>query len=111
MVICVLSALACVTFHLPTDYFVLGVISSGIFFLLYGIGRRNGNHIQIAWFYLIVNYIIIFYDWLFIGGYAGISLSIALVLACILTILLRAEGHTSDLQSRGLLSVPAFRLK
>ncbi len=99
MVICILSALACVTFHLTNDYFVLAVISSGVFSLLYGIGRRNGNHIQIAWFYLIVNYIIIFYDWLFIGGYSGISLSIALVLACILPILLKGKQLVAALVS------------
>ncbi|MBC2715630.1 MAG: diguanylate cyclase [Desulfobacteraceae bacterium] len=87
-VISILGFIACIVIRLPKATFLLAIVSAGAFFALYGIGRWLRNFVWLVWAYLIFNYIIIFYYWLFIGGYTGISLSIALVLTCILPLLL-----------------------
>jgi hypothetical protein len=86
--ICVLFIVLTITFPFPPSGLLISLISTIIFSLLYVLSRRQGNYQKLIWVYLVVNFIIIVFVWLFVSGYAGTSLSIALVLLCVVPILL-----------------------
>jgi diguanylate cyclase (GGDEF)-like protein len=67
---------------------MLSLVSAGVFFSLYGIGRWMGYYVWVVWAYLISNYIILYSYWQYVDAYMGICLPIILVLTCILPILL-----------------------
>ena len=67
---------------------MLSVVSCGVFFAFYWIGRAKGFHVWVVWAYLVSNYVFLFLYWRFIDDYIGIFLPVILVLACILPILL-----------------------
>lgn len=63
---------------------VLGVFAAIANGVLHLFGRlRPGNRL-LPWMFLIINCLVIFYDWMFIGGLTGASLLIALTISVVL---------------------------
>ena len=67
---------------------IFSLVSVGVFFSLYGVGRWIGYSVWVFWAYLVFNYIFLFFYWRLIDAYMGIAFPIILVLTCILPVLL-----------------------
>jgi len=87
-IISLMGVIASYVIDLQMIPLIFSFVSVGVFFTLYGIGRWMGYYVWVVWAYLVCNYIILFFYWLLIDEYMGISLPIILVLTCIFPILL-----------------------
>ncbi|MFC1592075.1 hypothetical protein ACFL43_06090 [Thermodesulfobacteriota bacterium] len=90
-----------VALSLPPAVQLVCLGTAVVFCVIYILARRQGPLQTLVWMYLVVNYCIIIYDWRYVSGYAGTSLSIALVVLCITPILLSGRQLFAALAATG----------
>ena len=67
---------------------IFSLAAGAVFFALYAVGRWRGYLVWVVWAYLGVNYVILFFHWMFVDDFVGSFLPVILALACILPVLL-----------------------
>jgi len=87
-IISVFGVLANYAIDLEVTPLIFSLGACAVFFALYAVGRWRGYLVWVVWAYLVLNYVILFFHWMFVDDFMGRFLPVILALACILPVLL-----------------------
>jgi len=83
--------------------FCLASTASLVYWITYGVSRRQRETNWLFWVFLLVTCTIILFDWIYVGGYSGVALPAAIALTGVIPVISKSRQLAAGLLSIGLL--------
>jgi PAS domain S-box-containing protein len=82
---------------------ILVSVATPIYWFIYILSRRQNENNWLFWVFLLVTYVIILADWIYVGGYSGVTLAVAVALTGVLPIISKPKHLFFSFFTMGLL--------
>ena len=83
--------------------FCLASTASLIYWITYGVSRRQRENNWLFWIFVLVTCTIILFDWIYVGGYSGVALPAAIALTGVIPVISKSRQLEAGLLTIGLL--------